>query len=72
MERNVLGSAPFFDDVSVTHNDVDYMEKHYENHFKEDLLIPEDKRDSEDKQKIEWARKNFRPFYYTYSYPEDK
>ena len=41
MEKGVLGSVAFYDDITITHNDFDYMEKHYENYFKPELALPE-------------------------------
>ena len=32
-ERKVLGGAKFSDDITITHNDSNYMKKHYENFY---------------------------------------
>ena len=71
MEKSVLGSVSFYDDITITHNDFDYMEKHYENYYKPELALPEQYRTEEDNKKIDYAKENFRPFYYTKSYAED-
>ena len=40
-ERQVLGSAKFADDITITHTDSAYMKKHYENFYREDLAVTE-------------------------------
>ncbi|KAK8069594.1 FAD/NAD(P)-binding domain-containing protein [Apiospora phragmitis] len=78
-ERKVLGSAKFSDDITITHNDADYMKRHYENFYREDLAMAKtttsttshsngsnnDSNDMEDYQsRLDWAADNFRPMYY--------
>lgn len=70
LEKQVLGSAKFFDDVTVTHNDVDYMRKYYELEFKDDL-VSKNVEDPVQKRQIEFARKDFGPMYYTHSYEKN-
>jgi hypothetical protein len=70
LEKQVLGSAEFFDDVTVTHNDLDYMRKYYEIEFKEDL-VSKNIEDPTQKRQIEFARKDFGPMYYTHSYEKN-
>ncbi|KAH8879395.1 flavin-containing amine oxidasedehydrogenase-like protein [Thozetella sp. PMI_491] len=84
-ERAVLGGAAFYDDVTVTHWDSDYFERHYETTFKADLCaVP---KTSAQKEQVLWARgqetdavelsrggahtQGFRPMYYTKSYQSD-
>ena len=70
LERNVLGSAKFFDDITVTHNDMEYMDKYYENVFDKNLAsTPNNKKQEE---QLEFANSSFKPMYYTHSYPEDR
>lgn len=69
-EKRILGSAKFFDDITVTHNDVEYMENYYEPRFKEDLALSDVKEDEQNHQ-IEFAREQFAPMYYTHSYDKD-
>ncbi|KAI0139104.1 FAD/NAD(P)-binding domain-containing protein [Hypoxylon sp. NC0597] len=70
-EKRVLGSAKFSDDVTITHNDADYMKKHYENFYREDLAVA--KLNGVDQtSRLNWAANNFRPMYYIKMYPEDK
>ncbi|KAI1416483.1 FAD/NAD(P)-binding domain-containing protein [Hypoxylon sp. FL1857] len=70
-EKRVLGSAKFSDDITITHNDADYMKKHYENFYREDLALA--KINGVDQtSRLNWAANNFRPMYYIKMYPEDK
>lgn len=69
MERNVLGSAAFFDDITVTHNDAAYFKDHYETSFKPELVMKG--ADQKFGEQVSFAKDNFRPMYYTYSYDED-
>ncbi|KAI1141481.1 FAD/NAD(P)-binding domain-containing protein [Hypoxylon sp. FL0543] len=70
-EKKVLGSAKFSDDITITHSDADYMKKHYENFYREDLAVS--KINGVDQtSRLNWAANNFRPMYYIKMYPEDK
>ncbi|KAJ8125582.1 hypothetical protein O1611_g8056 [Lasiodiplodia mahajangana] len=70
-EKKVLGSAKFSDDITITHNDADYMKKHYENFYREDLAVA--KTNGVDQtSRLHYAADNFRPMYYIKMYPEDK
>lgn len=69
-EKKVLGSAKFSDDITITHNDSDYMLKHYENFYREDLAMS--KANGVDQTaRLEMGSKSFRPMYYIKMYPED-
>ncbi|KAK5057638.1 hypothetical protein LTR84_011639 [Exophiala bonariae] len=69
-ERKVLGSAKFSDDVTITHTDAEYMKKHYQNFYSDDLAV--EKLSGVDQTvRNEFARKNFRPMYYIKMYPDD-
>jgi len=70
LEKRVLGSAKFFDDITVTHNDLDYMEKYYELRFKEELAL-KDVKERDQREQIEFAKKEFGPMYFTHSYEKD-
>ena len=70
LEKRVLGSAKFFDDITVTHNDLDYMEKYYELRFKEELVL-KDVNEKDQKEQIEFAKKEFGPMYFTHSYEKE-
>ena len=78
-ERLVLGGARFYDDVTVTHWDAEYFERHYETAFKEDLCaVPNT---AAQKEQVAWAKgegcesleqsDGFRPMYYTKTYERD-
>jgi predicted NAD/FAD-binding protein len=70
LERQVLGSAKFFEDITVTHNDLDYFEKYYETKFKDELVL-KDVKEEEQKEQVEFAKREFAPMYYTHSYEKD-
>ncbi|EUC61602.1 flavin containing amine oxidasedehydrogenase, putative [Rhizoctonia solani AG-3 Rhs1AP] len=73
MERQVLGSVKYLYDVTITHNDLDYMNKHYETKFTESLVAkPHPEHAKDDQEAIELGRKEFKPLYYTKQYEEDK
>ncbi|CAE6460581.1 unnamed protein product [Rhizoctonia solani] len=73
MERQVLGSVKYLYDVTITHNDLDYMNKHYETKFTESLAAdPQPEHEEDDQEAIELGRKEFKPLYYTKQYEEDK
>lgn len=74
-ERFVLGSASFYDDVTVTHSDTGYFTKHYETGFTPALCAKATSQAQE--AQIAFATgqdggAGFQPMYFTYSYPEDK
>lgn len=70
-EKRVLGSAKFSDDITITHNDADYMKKHYENFYREDLAVA-NINGIDQTSRLEFGARNFRPMYYIKMYPEDK
>ncbi|EEY16791.1 conserved hypothetical protein [Verticillium alfalfae VaMs.102] len=70
-ERKVLGSAKFSDDITITHNDSDYMKKHYENFYREDLAV-RDTNGVDQTGRLEEARTSFRPMYYIKMYDQDR
>ena len=70
-EKRVLGSAKFSDDITITHNDADYMNKHYENFYRDDLAVAEVK-GVDQKPRLDFAASNYRPMYYIKMYPEDR
>ncbi|KAH7098372.1 hypothetical protein BKA62DRAFT_773464 [Auriculariales sp. MPI-PUGE-AT-0066] len=69
-ERAVLGSAKFFDDMTVTHTDEEYLARHYERTFRNELAAePQNPTQS---SQLRFARDNkFGPMYFTRSYPSD-
>ncbi|CAE6532278.1 unnamed protein product [Rhizoctonia solani] len=73
MERQVLGSVKYLYDVTITHNDLDYMNKHYETRFKDTLAAePQTEHAKDDQEAIELGKKEFKPLYYTKQYEDDK
>ncbi|KAJ8501616.1 hypothetical protein ONZ45_g12095 [Pleurotus djamor] len=74
MERKVLGNVKYLWDITVTHNDLEYMEKYYRVRFSDEL--PAKKRleqgDREAQKAVDFAKDNFKPLYYVRSYPDDK
>jgi len=70
-EKRVLGSAKFSDDITITHNDADYMKKHYENFYREDLAVS-NINGVDLSPRLAYAAANFRPMYYIKMYPQDK
>ncbi|KAB5588415.1 hypothetical protein CTheo_8144 [Ceratobasidium theobromae] len=74
MELKVLGSVKYLHDVTITHNDPEYMNKHYETQFKDSLAAEpsQDEHGEDDREAIQTAKNEFRPLYYTKQYEEDK
>ncbi|KAI1343097.1 hypothetical protein F5Y15DRAFT_372093 [Xylariaceae sp. FL0016] len=70
-EKQVLGSAKFSDDITITHNDSEYMKKHYENFYREDLAVA-NVNGTDQTSRLNYAVNSFRPMYYIKMYPEDK
>lgn len=78
-EKFVLGGAQFFDDITVTHSDSTYFNKHYETTFSPSLCATPNSKAQEDQ--VAFAKgeqegpdgeaKGFKPFYFTKSYEED-
>lgn len=70
-EKKVLGSAKFSDDITITHYDADYMKKHYENFYRDDLAVSNIK-GTDYTDRLRSGKEEFRPMYYIKMYPEDK
>ncbi|KAI8631239.1 FAD/NAD(P)-binding domain-containing protein [Xylariaceae sp. FL1651] len=69
-EKRVLGSAKFSDDITITHNDAEYMKKHYENFYREDLAVAKTN-GVDHASRLDHAAGHFRPMYYIKMYPQD-
>lgn len=69
-EKRVLGSAQFSDDVTITHNDAEYMQKHYENFYREDLVVAA-LNGADQAHRLRFAAERYRPMYYIKSYPQE-
>ncbi|OCH84894.1 FAD/NAD-P-binding domain-containing protein [Obba rivulosa] len=77
MEKKVLGSVKYLHDVTITHYDLEYMQKFYETYYNPSHNAPlpnsistKERQDTE--RAFEFASKNFRPLYYTMQYRQDK
>ena len=78
-ERFVLGGAKFFDDITITHSDSNYFQKHYETTFSPSLCASP--KTQMQKDQIAFSKgvqrgpddepAGFRPMYYTKTYPQD-
>ncbi|KAK3722781.1 hypothetical protein LTR37_002353 [Vermiconidia calcicola] len=70
LESRILGSAKFANDITVTHQDIDYMKKHYENFYEPDLAVSE--LNGVDMQsRCDFAKDNFKAMYLIRMYPQD-
>ena len=69
-EKKVLGGAKFSDDITITHTDSDYMKKHYDSFYREDLAVSSLSKEDQTKR-LEFGKKSFRPMYYIKMYPKD-
>ncbi|CZT20242.1 related to flavin-containing amine oxidasedehydrogenase [Ramularia collo-cygni] len=70
IESRVLGSAKFANDITVTHQDSEYMKKHYENFYSKDLAVANiNGVDSQDR--CDFAKDNFKAMYLIRNYQED-
>ncbi|XMA12217.1 hypothetical protein WAI453_005008 [Rhynchosporium graminicola] len=77
-EKFVLGGAKFYDDITVTHSDTAYFEKHYETKFDPSLCAESKSQKMSDQIALakgegegEDGEKGFRPSYYTKTYKQD-
>lgn len=84
-EKFVLGSAAFYDDLTVTHSDSAYFKRQYETQFKSELCA--EPKSEEQCRQIASAKgesissslssplvnksREFNPMYYTYTYQHD-
>ncbi|GAA5949729.1 hypothetical protein JCM3765_007665 [Sporobolomyces pararoseus] len=70
IEKKVLGSTQWSDDVTVTHTDTAYMEKWYENHYTPDLAVNK-LGDRDESERVNRAKSKFNPMYYIKQNPGD-
>ncbi|CCM00268.1 uncharacterized protein FIBRA_02298 [Fibroporia radiculosa] len=77
LENRILGNVKYLYDVTITHNDLEYMQKYYETQYDSSHNAPpeenasaQERRETEDT--FTFARDSFRPLYYTMQYPQDK
>jgi len=69
-ESRVLGGAKFANDITVTHQDTDYMKKHYENFYSEDLAVAH-LNGKDMRTRCDFAKDNFKAMYLIRMYPQD-
>src|SRR2546423_739450 len=55
LEKQVLGSAKFFEDITVTRNDLEYFQKYYKTKFREELVM-KDVPEKEQKEQVKFAK----------------
>lgn len=78
-ERFVLGGAKFFDDITITHSDSKYFQKHYETAFDPALCAAPQSQTQKDQIVFSKGQQRgpnnepagFRPMYYTKTYSQD-
>ncbi|KAH6903540.1 hypothetical protein BKA70DRAFT_1433577 [Coprinopsis sp. MPI-PUGE-AT-0042] len=70
LETKILGSAKFSDDLTITHWDVIYMKKHYENVYNESQAVST-LSGVDQSHRLAFARESFKPMYYIKMYPQD-
>lgn len=78
-EKFVLGGAKFFDDITITHSDTKYFQKHYETTFDPELCAKPSSKAQEDqiafskgeRRGVDDEPSGYRPMYYTKSYATD-
>ena len=71
LESRVLGSAKFANDITVTHQDSDYMKRHYENFYEPSLAVTDSINGFPQKARCDYAKDNFKAMYLVRMYPED-
>ncbi|KAJ4469240.1 FAD/NAD(P)-binding domain-containing protein [Lentinula aciculospora] len=70
IEKKVLGGTKWSDDVTVTHNDLDYMKKWYELQYNEDVAVS-DLGGRDESGRVQKAKKSFQPMYLIKQTPAD-
>lgn len=70
-EKWVLGSAKLSDDITITHNDAEYMKRHYESLYRDDLAVAKvNGADHTSRLAYAAAAGHFRPMYYIKTYAQ--
>ncbi|WWD22893.1 hypothetical protein CI109_107388 [Kwoniella shandongensis] len=69
MERFVLGRTKWSDDITVTHNDIDYIRKYYTVDFDEQQAIA-NVNGRDDSERVRKGREIFRPMYLIKQVPD--
>jgi hypothetical protein len=71
LESRVLGSAKFANDITVTHQDSDYMKRHYENFYEPSLAVSDPINGISQNARCEFAKDHFKAMYLIRMYPQD-
>ena len=71
LEKRILGSTKWANDITITHYDSDYIRKHYDSFYRPDQAVSTLSRVDQTTRNI-FAKQNFRPMYYIKMYPEDR
>lgn len=69
-ERKILGSILYRWDITTTHNDYEYMDKHYQMTY-DSKYNAKNRNDKETMEKFEFAKKNWKPLYLIKMYEDD-
>jgi hypothetical protein len=69
-DRKILGSAKFSDDITITHTDTAYMEKHYENSYTPSRAV-QTLSGTDQTIRNSFASTSFKPMYYIKEYLSD-
>ncbi|KAF2485807.1 hypothetical protein BDY17DRAFT_247315 [Neohortaea acidophila] len=70
LESRVLSSAKFANDITVTHQDTNYMKRHYENFYNPDLAVSSIN-GVDQSARCAYAKDNFKAMYLIRMYPKD-
>lgn len=70
IDRQVLGSTKWSDDITVTHNDIEYMEKWYTCHFDEKHAVSTIA-GRDDSDRVARGKTDFNPMYLIKNIPQD-
>ncbi|KAK5134275.1 hypothetical protein LTR08_006819 [Meristemomyces frigidus] len=70
LESKILGSAKFANDITVTHQDHEYMKKYYENFYDESLAVRE-LNDVDQNSRCDFGKDNFKAMYLIRMYQQD-
>ena len=71
LESRILGSAKFANDITVTHQDSEYMKRHYENFYEPSLAVSDKINGFDQKARCDYAKDNFKAMYLIRMYPQD-
>jgi len=70
VEKMVLGRTKWSDDVTVTHNDTEYMRKYYTTDFDESQAV-NSLGGRDDSRRVQKGKEEFKPMYYIKQVPAD-